>query len=178
MLRRWKTLASKTMSTNPWWTYKVDSFEIPDGVTGDYHYVETFGSSMIVPVTKEGNLILVKQYRYLCDRESIEFPCGGLKAGKSYEDMARIELAEETGFESDDIERAGEFNPYNGVTNEICVVYVAQNLRASLSKPDATEEFEVLQCTPSELDTMIRTNEIWDGMTLAGWALVKERIAR
>ncbi len=175
MLRRWKTLTSKTVSKNPWWTYKVNTFEIPNGLKGEYHFVLTEGSSMIVPMTKDGKLILVKQYRYLCDRESIEFPCGGVKTGKSYEEMAKLELEEETGYRSDDIERAGEFNPYNGVTNEICVVFIARNLRPSQSRPDATEEFEIVQCTPSELDGLIRAHHIWDGMTLAGWMLVRDR---
>jgi ADP-ribose pyrophosphatase len=178
MLRRWKTLTSKTVSKNPWWTYKVNTFEIPNGVTSEYHYVQTAGSSMIVPVTNVGKLILVKQYRYLCDRESIEFPCGGVKTGKTYEEMAKLELEEEAGCCSDDIERVGEFNPYNGVTNEICVVFIARNLEASESRPDATEEFEVVQCTPSELDEMIRARQIWDGMTLAGWMLVRDRFAK
>jgi hypothetical protein len=48
----------------------------------------------------------------------------------------------------------------------------------SQSKPDATEEFEVIECTPDELDQMIRTNKIWDGMTLAGWMLAKNKIAK
>lgn len=178
MLNRWKTLSSKVVHKNPWWTYKLDSFRIPNGFTGEYHYVQTEGSSMIVPVTADGRLVLVNQYRYLCDRESIEFPCGGMKQGRSYDEMARMELEEETGYRSDDIKRVAEFNPYNGVTNEICAVYIARNLVRSQSKPDATEEFEVIECTPDELDQMIRTNKIWDGMTLAGWMLAKDKIAK
>lgn len=178
MLRRWKTLTSKVVSKNPWWTYKIDTFKIPEGVAGEYHYVQTEGSSMIVPVTDDGRIILVNQYRYLCDRESIEFPCGGVKAGKSYEEMARLELEEETGYRSDDVERVGEFNPFNGVTNEMCAVHVARNLQPAQAKPDATEEFELLRCTPGAIEEMIRTNKIWDGMTLAAWTLVKDRIAR
>jgi ADP-ribose pyrophosphatase len=130
---------------------------------------------MIVPVTNDGKLILVKQYRYLWDRDSIEFPCGGVKKGKSHEEMAIIELGEETGYRSDDIERIGEFNPYNGVTNEVGVVFIARNLEPSDSKPDETEEFETVQCTPSELDEKIRMHEIWDGMTLACWMMVRNR---
>lgn len=176
MLRHWKTLTSTLVTQNPWWSYKLDKFEIPGGVKGEYHYVETAGSSMIVPVTTDGKLILVNQYRYLRNRESVEFPCGGVKAGKSYEEMARIELEEETGFRSDHVQFVGEFNPFNGVTNEICKVYIAGNLIPVKSRPDATEEFEIVECSPAELDEMIRTNKIWDGMTMAGWMLVRDKI--
>jgi len=176
MLNRWKTLRSTIVSKNPWWTYKVNSFSIPNGFTGEYHYVQTAGSSLIVPVTDEGRLILVNQYRYLCDRESIEFPCGGVKEGRSYDEMAKFELEEETGFVTDAIERVADFNPYNGVTNEICAVYIARNLRRTQPRPDVTEEFEIMERSADELEEMIRANTIWDGMTLAAWMLVRKRI--
>ena len=176
MQNRWKTLSSKVVSRNPWWTYKLDDFTISNGFRGQYHYVHTEGSSMVVPVTDEGKIILVNQYRYLCDRESIEFPCGGVKEGKSYDEMATMELEEETGYRSGDMGRVAEFNPYNGVTDEICAVYIARNLARTKPKPDATEEFEIVVCSPSQLDEMIRVNKVWDGMTLAAWTLVKEKI--
>ena len=114
--------------------------------------------------------------RYLCDKESIELPCGGVKDGKSYEEMAHIELEEETGFRSNDLQYAAEFNPYNGVTNEICKVFIAKDLVQSKAIPDSTEEFEILYKTPIEMDELIRTNIIWDGMTIAAWGLVRSKL--
>ncbi|MDP1678444.1 MAG: NUDIX hydrolase [Bacteroidota bacterium] len=176
MLKHWKQLSSKIVFKNSWWTYKLDEFQIPDGVNGEYHYVHTNGASMIIPVTSEGKIILVNQYRYLCNRESIELPCGGVKEGKSYEEMAYIELEEETGFRSNDLQYAAEFNPYNGVTNEICKVFIAKALVQSKAIPDSTEEFEILYKTPSEVDEFIRSNTIWDGMTIAAWGLVRSKL--
>ncbi len=176
MLKRWKQLTTAVIYKNPWWTYKKDEFQIPDGIKGEYHYVHTNGASMIIPVTSEGNIILVNQYRYLCDKESIELPCGGVKDGKTYEEMARIELEEETGFRSDHMVKAGEFNPYNGVTNEICEVFIAKELIQSKSIPDSTEEFELLIKTPREIDEMISANIIWDGMTIAAWGIARLKI--
>ena len=122
--------------------------------------------------------MLVNQYRYLCDRESIELPCGGVKEGKTYEEMAAIELAEETGFTSASITAVGEFNPYNGVTDEICRVFIARDLVRTTAIPDATEEFEILYKTPAEMDNLIRTNTIWDGMTIAAWSLVRHHFSK
>lgn len=178
MLKPWKTLTSTVAATNPWWTYKRDTFRTAGGYEGEYHYVHTEGASMIVPVTGDGKIILVNQYRYLRNRESIEFPCGGVKAGKSYDETALLELEEETGYQSGDIRRVGEFNPYNGVTDEICAVFVARDLRRTIAKPDATEEFEIVMCSAGELDAMIRSAKVWDGMTLAGWMLVRDQLRR
>jgi ADP-ribose pyrophosphatase len=171
MLKRWKKISSEVIYRNPWWTYKLDAFEIPDNFSGEYHYVHTNGSSMVIPLMDDGKMILVNQFRYLCDRESLEFPCGSVKNGKSYLETAHMELEEETGCRADLLEFMGEFNPYNGVTTEICKVFFAHQLQPVVTKPDETEEFELVYCTPEEMDTMIREKKIWDGMTLAAWTL-------
>ena len=175
-LRRWKRLSEKILYENPWWTYKLDSFEISEGHRGEYHYVHTAGASLVIPVFPDGRLLLVRQFRYLCDRESLEFPCGGVKEGSSYEHTARQELAEEAGLEARILEYVGEFNPYNGVTNEMCRVFLAREFSPVESRPDATEEFEQVIVTRAELDRMIDAGEVWDGMTLAAWTLVRRKI--
>ena len=175
-LKAWKKLRESTLAQNPWWTYRKDDFELPSGTTGEYHYVHTNGASLVVPVAADGRILLVNQYRYLCARESIEFPCGGVKEGSSYSETAWNELREETGYRSDRLFLAGEFNPYNGVTDEICQVFIARNLVFVGADPDVTEEFEILQLTPSDLEQRIASGEIWDGMTIAAWALVRSKI--
>lgn len=177
LLSRWKKLSSKILSGNPWWTYKLDEFESPRGTRGQYHYVHTPGSSMVIPVLDDGKVVLVHQYRYLRDMPSLEFPCGGVKEGRTYEETADHELAEEAGLKARHKELIGEFNPFNGVTDEICRVYLARGLTRVPKKPDETEEFfEEMHLTPRELDLKIERGEIWDGMTLAAWAMARHRL--
>ncbi len=173
ILKHWKKIRSGVSHDNPWWCYRLDGFEIPGGYRGEYHYVHTNGSSLIVALTAEDRLVMVRQYRYLCDRESIEFPCGSVKQGSSYLETAHLELAEETGYRAASIESAGAFNPYNGVTDEICQVFMARQLAPAPARPDATEEFEVLLLSPPQLDALIAERVIWDGMTLAAWAMLR-----
>ncbi len=174
MLSRWKKLSSRIIDKNPWWSYTLDSFKIPDGIEGKYYYVHTEGSSMVVPVLDDGRIVLVNQYRYLCDRESVEFPCGGVKPEHRYDEMARIELEEEAGYLARSLDLVGEFNPFNGVTDEICKVFIARGLTKVQAKPESTEEFEMIMATPGEIDSMISKNVIWDGMTLAAWMLARK----
>ncbi len=174
MLKKWKQLNSETIYKNPWWAYKLDQFEIPGGVRGEYHHVFTEGSSMVIPRLEDGRILLVKQYRYLCDRESIEFPCGSVKPGSDYLQTAHAELQEESGFCAGKMEPVGEFNPYNGVTSEICRVFLATGLKKTNANPDTTEEFERIFYTPDEIDALVRDRIIWDGMTLAAWILARE----
>lgn len=175
-LKSWKKLSESILYRNPWWTYKRDAFELPSGKPGEYHYVHTCGSSMVIPVPGDGTVLMVNQYRYLLDRESTEFPCGSVKEGSTHEETARLELEEETGYSAKSLSHVGEFNPYNGVTNEMCRVYVAKNLHYIGGIPDETEEFELVRVTPAEIEAKIRSGVIWDGMTIACWSIAKGRV--
>jgi ADP-ribose pyrophosphatase len=172
-LSKWKKLSQRELAKNPWWVYRQDTFMLPNGEVGDYFYVHTNGSSLVIPVLDDGMIVMVKQYRYLCDEESLEFPCGGVKAAGDFLSTAIHELAEEAGFASSDLQHVGQFNPFNGVTNEWCRVYIAKQLRNAEAQPDATEEFELQQLAPSEIDERIRSGEIWDGMSIAAWAIAR-----
>jgi ADP-ribose pyrophosphatase len=172
-LKTWKKLRQVIEIKNPWWTYRQDEVLLPSGKLGEYHFVHVKGSSMIIPILADGRIILVKQYRYLADRESIELPCGSVKETSTYEETARHELAEETGYEANNWKYIAEFNPYNGVTDEMCRVYIARELSPIKAEHDETEEFEHIILLPEEFDAKIQSGEIWDGMTLAAWALAK-----
>jgi ADP-ribose pyrophosphatase len=172
-LKKWKKLTESVVSKNPWWTYRKDTFELPTGKPGEYHYVHTNGSSMVVPFLEDGSVLLVNQYRYLLGKESLEFPCGSLKDGFTHLQAARQELEEETGYSAGVLTPVGEFNPYNGVTDEMCRVYVARDLRFVGGTPDETEEFELIQATPAGIEAKIGNGGIWDGMTIAAWGIAK-----
>lgn len=176
-LPRWKRLSTELRSRNPWWTYRVDRFALPSGKEGEYHHVHTEGSVMVVPVAGDGRLLLVNQYRYLLDRESLEFPGGGVKPGQTAEAAARAELAEEAGVSARELVRLGSFDPYNGVTDELCALFLARGLVPDPhARPDETELFEVTPLTAAELEARIARGEIWDGMTLAAWCLARRQV--
>jgi len=174
MLPRWKKLATEVVLENRWWRYRKDRFEYEPGKQGEYHYASTFGSAMVVPITPEGELVLVEQYRYLLDRESLEFPCGGVAENEPPLSAARRELAEESGYTSE-LTPLGTFTPWNGVTDEICHVYLADKLLPDQSgaRPDETERFVVHRLSRGELEAKIAAGVIWDGMTLAAYALYR-----
>lgn len=176
MLTKLKQNSTEVILENPYWQYKKDVYSLPDGEEGEYHYVHTPGSVFVIPITNEGRFVLLRQYRYLNLRESIEFIGGGIKRGQSAEDAARAELLEEAGITASELQQIGEFNPFNGVTDEICSVFVAKGLVFGAAKPDASEEFERLEHSPSDLREMIANGEIWDGMTLAAFTLYESLI--
>jgi len=171
----WKTLTRSLRFKNPWWSYGYDTVELPSGNTGEYHYVHSLGSACVIPLMDDGQIIMVNQFRYLGSRESVEFPCGAVKEGTTHDQTAWHELAEETGYSARTLLLVGEFNPYNGVTDELCRVYVAKDLQHVGASPDDTEQFEMVLLTADEIDRRIREGEIWDGMSIAAWHIVRAK---
>lgn len=171
MLTILKKLSSRVHFKNKWWTYKIDEYTFPDASSGEYHYVTTSGSTMVIPVLDNNKFIMTKQFRYLMQKESLEFPGGGIKTGLEAQQNALEELEEEAGYRTESIYEIGSFNPFNGVTDEICKVYLADNLIACKPKPEASEEFEILTLNYNEITNKIKTGEIWDGMSLAAWSI-------
>jgi ADP-ribose pyrophosphatase len=130
---------------------------------------------MVIPRLNDGTFLMVNQYRYLASRESIEFPCGSVKRGSDHAATARLELEEETGYAASGMIFIGEFNPYNGVTDEMCRVYLAESLRFIGSRPDDTEEFELLVRSAAQIDEDIRNGTMWDGMSMVAWGLARAK---
>jgi ADP-ribose pyrophosphatase len=172
-MKPYKLISQKFVYRNPWWKYCCDRIELPSGKPGEYHYALTNGSSMVIPETADRKILLVRQYRYTGKRDSIEFPCGGVKEGAGHDETAKQELIEETGFLPGELKSAGAFNPCNGLVDEICRVYIARNLRYVGSQPDETEHFELMRLALEEVDALIQDGTIWDGMTLAAWAIAR-----
>ncbi len=175
MLKALRQIGTELLSRNPWWEYRKDRYEHPGGTDGEYYYVHTPGAVMIIPITDDGKLILVRQFRYLNRLQSLEFIGGGIKPGKSAEESACDELFEEAGIVAEKLIPIGGFNPMNGVTDEICNIFVALSLKKGTAKPEATEEFEVQELEYAKFCEMIRAGSIWDGMTLAAFAIFEQR---
>lgn len=170
MLKRWKKISSKIIFENKYWSYYLDIFDYGNLKTNEYHYVHTEGSTMIIP-EMNGKFILVEQYRYLNEMTSIEFPCGSISKGLDEITNAKKELEEETGFGSDELIKIGFFSPYNGVSDEICTVFFTNKLYKKFSTPDETEEFMIHFLSEDEIENLITSNKIWDGMTIAAWKI-------
>lgn len=172
MSKNYLKLSEKSICINPYWEYKIDEYVLPNRKKELYFYAHTPGSTMIIP--RLGNkFILTLQFRYLNQKESLEFPGGGIKNGLTIVENAMEELTQETGYSSMELKQIGTFNPCNGLTDEICYVFYTENLTKTSQKLDETEEITVVHLSEEEIVHKIKNGEIWDGMTLASWCLYK-----
>lgn len=179
MVDRLKKKSEEVLHENPWWTYKHDIFSAKSGAEGEYFYGEMPGFSLVVPVLDDGTIVLVLQHRYLQDKQSIEFPGGGIKEGQEPVDAAKAELLEEVGCVSDNFTKIGQFETDNGFLKNTCHLYLAKvESLTDLQSDDEFEETERLIRKPEEVDQMMANNEIWDGVALAAWSLARQHVMK
>jgi ADP-ribose pyrophosphatase len=173
-MKSFNRISTEIIDKNPYWEYRKDIYTLPNQKDVPYFYVHSAGSVIII-ATNQNKFILVKQYRYLNHRMSIEFPGGGINPEYSVIQNAIKEFSEETGFTSEKNVIIGEFNPFIGVTDEMCFVIEAENLKAVEVEGDESEEIEVMYLTAKEIDNCIRDRSIWNGQTIAAWTIYKNK---
>lgn len=145
-----------------------DTMETPDGQIVKYDYIHHNGAAAVVPVTDDGKILMVRQFRNALDRETIELPAGKLDfIGEPGRDCAARELEEETGYRSDDLELLITVRTTVALCNEKIEVYVAKNLIPSRQHLDDDEYIDVKAYTVEELKDKIFRQEIEDSKTIA-----------
>jgi 8-oxo-dGTP pyrophosphatase MutT (NUDIX family) len=163
----WIRNSRRLVYDNPWIELFHDDVTQPDGNPGIYGVVHFKHRAVgVVPVRANGSeVLLVGQFRYTLDRYSWEIPEGGGRFDESPEEAARRELAEETGYVGGRWRELLRCDLSNSVTDEVAVLFVAEDPEAGNATPEGTERIEARWVPFSEALAMIGA-EITDVMTI------------
>ena len=161
----WQRLTTDYPYTYHKFRVRQDQVRWPDGHVAPYAYIQAPGAVWVVPVTPDGQIVLIRQFRYTLDDWCWEVPAGGLHdfSGSPIE-LAKRELAEEVGGESDDWLYVGSYRPGVSIIDEICHVVLARDVR--LDREPQREPGEIIEMHLVSLERaleMARNGEMVDG---------------
>ena len=143
-----------------------DLVELPNGQTSVREIVRHNGAVAVLPITDEGDVICVRQYRYAFDRVMLEIPAGKLDTpDEDHREAALRELREETGATCSELVYIGDLNPSVAILDEVIHMYYAKGLEFGESDPDDDEFLEVEKIPLVKLKQMVIDGEIRDAKT-------------
>ncbi|MBQ9985152.1 MAG: NUDIX hydrolase [Oscillospiraceae bacterium] len=119
----------------------------------------------VLPITDDGEVILVSQYRYPFGLEILEAPAGKVEPGEPHFDCGVRELSEETGYSADDMQYLGFVYPSPGCMTERIHLYLARSLHEGESHPDEGEVVQVRKYKLSDALKMCDEGKIDDAKT-------------
>lgn len=152
----------------PWLKLRQDRVQIEGGPEIDYIYRESRGAVLIVPVMPDGNMVLIKQYRYAVDDWCMEIPAGGLhdREGVAAEDVAREELHEEAGATCEALVLISSTYSNNSTTDEVMHTYLATGVALhEYVQYEPTEQIEVVVMPAAQAIEMARSGEMKDALS-------------
>lgn len=139
-----------------------------NGHEARWDFIHHDGAAAVVAVTKEGKLLMVRQYRNALDRYTLEIPAGKLDyPGEPTIECASRELEEETGFRSEHLEYLLSINTTIAFCDEHIDVFLAKDLVPSSQHLDPDEEILVEEWELNDLLGLIYSGKMTDGKTVA-----------
>jgi 8-oxo-dGTP pyrophosphatase MutT (NUDIX family) len=160
---KWKTLKTDIAFDNEWCTVHKDVVELPSGKIIDDYYVNIRPDVVLVfPITTDGKVIMVRQYKHGAKEILLEFPGGVFDPAEELASIAALrELREETGYFSSNMQELGVVydNPTKD-TNKIFFFLAHNAEKRHDTEFDVTEDIETVQIPINEIPALIKAQKI------------------
>jgi ADP-ribose pyrophosphatase len=140
----------------------------PDGVEHEREVIRHPGAVTVLPLLGDNRVSLVRNYRVAAAQTLFELPAGTLEPGEDPQETARRELAEETGYRADAIEKLAEFYTTPGVLDEKMHLYLATGLTEGPMDLEPGEDLQPHVVPWDEALAMAADGRIRDAKTLVG----------
>jgi ADP-ribose diphosphatase len=173
LAQRWKRLHSKTVDSFRIFTLREDRYQLPrHHREAPFYVLECPDWVNVIPLTEDGQVVLVRQFRFGTEEVTLEIPGGIVEAGHGPLEAGQKELLEETGFKSDRWDYLGFVHPNPAFLNNRCHSFVAKGaIKIAEAAPEDSEEFEVLQVPYSEIKGLIEKGTISHSLVICAFHL-------
>lgn len=147
---------------------KVKEYDVvlSNGKRAKREVVHHPGAVAVLPISKDGSVFFVKQFRLPAKKVLLEIPAGKLDEGESPEDCAIRELEEEIGYSPKRLKLIHTFYPSPGISDEVLFLYEADELEESSKTPDEDEFLEVVALNKDEIEKFLLSGSFADSKTL------------
>jgi ADP-ribose pyrophosphatase len=161
-------------------SFDVTRLRLPNGAEGEWECIRHPGGALAVPFTNDGQLVLVRQYRFAMQGRLLEFPAGTVEVGEDPVDTIRREIEEETGYSAATWRNLGDFPIAPGYSDELIYAYLATDLTRLETPPnqDDDEDIEVVLMTPEVFEATVRSGVMVDAKTVTSYFLAKPFLSK
>lgn len=166
-------IKSETLLQGRAFKVKRDYLKTPNGDETKLEIIEHGGSVVIVPIDKDGNLLLVRQYRHAAQQDLLELPAGTRNNEEPFEECAAREIREETGMQAGKLQRVGDFYLAPGYSTEFMAVFLATELKHNPLEADFDEFLQVEKLPVRQAVDLFQSGKMLDAKSLAAWLLAK-----
>jgi ADP-ribose pyrophosphatase len=142
-----------------------DEILLPNGHTGIREVIRHPGAVCVLPLTDDGDVIFVNQFRYALNKVTLEVPAGKLEKGEDPKEAALRELSEETGLTAKNIVHIGDLYTTPALIDEVIHMYIATDLTQGEQHLDYDEFVNTLKIPLSKAVDMVMAGEIKDSKT-------------
>ena len=166
----WKILSSEYLFNDLWFKVRKDKCETPEGKIVDPYYVYEFPDWVTaMPVTEDGKIILVKQYRHALGETCIEIPGGCVDdSDNNFEEAIARELKEETGYTFSSYEYLGKISANPSTNNNLMHMFLAKGGKLTGKQElDHNEEITVGLYSINDVKQLLKENKIIQSMHLS-----------
>ena len=167
--KKWKILSSEYLVQRPWLTARRDVAELPDGrVNHEYYVLEYPDWVNIIAITKDGKIVMERQYRHALGNTCYELPCGVIEKGETPLEAAMRELLEETGFAGGEWQEWMTLSPNPTTSTNLAHSFLAVGVeKVSGQHLDATEDIDVYILEQDYVRELLQNNQILQALMAA-----------
>jgi len=165
---------TRELHRDRWTRLRHDTVRWENGVQAQFSVIERMAGAAVLPIAKDGTIVLVREFKYALGEYSLEAEAGGIEEGEAPLAAAQRELAEEVGLAATTWIEFGRVNPLTAALRSPVHLFLARGLSPCATNPDETEFLERVEMKLSEAIRLVETG----GITGAGTCVLLLRAAR
>lgn len=159
-------LSSRQLHKTPWLGVREDQVRMADGRETAYTVIECGHCVGVLPLRADGQVLMVRQYRYIAGRYTWEMPTGGVRAGETWAQAAQRELAEEAGHHAGLLAPVCTYHTSKSSIDETAHLFIGRDLQPASATADEDEHIDVTAMPLAQVLEMVLSGEITDSMTI------------